>query len=86
MRLEKEIELLKLKSASGENKTFNDDESFNLENLIKSIKVLTIPVPKNVKCFNLFFNSLEKAFKTKGVSDKFKAEILLNILGEESAI
>lgn len=83
LRLDKELELLKLKSASVESKSLNDDVSnFNLENLIKSVKILTIPVPKNVECFNLFFNSLEKAFKTKGVSDEFKAEILLNILGE----
>ncbi|GFX69298.1 DUF1758 domain-containing protein [Trichonephila clavipes] len=56
--------------------------NINVETLLKSVKTLTIPVPSRVKSYNLFFQSLEKAFKIKEVPEQFKGEILLNILGE----
>ena len=60
----------------------SNSSSLNIENLIKSVKTLTISVPTKAESFNLFFQSIEKAFRTKKVPDDFKAEILLNIRGE----
>ncbi|GFW48165.1 DUF1758 domain-containing protein [Trichonephila clavipes] len=54
----------------------------NVETLLKSVKTLTIPVPSRVESYNLFFQTLEKAFKIKEVPEQFKGEILLNILDE----
>ncbi|GFT58568.1 integrase catalytic domain-containing protein [Trichonephila clavipes] len=84
-QLKKELELTnakcKLSPAQEKSEHFESVPS-DIENLIKSIKTLTIPVPSNTEA-NLFFQLLEKAFKTKNVEDKFKAEILLNMLGEK---
>ncbi|GFT53844.1 uncharacterized protein TNCV_4124221 [Trichonephila clavipes] len=85
-QLEKELELTnarcKLSPVQEKSEHFESVPS-DIEKLIKSIKTLTIPVPSNTEAYNLFFQSLEKAFKTKNVEDKFKAEILLNVLGEK---
>ncbi|GFX43618.1 DUF1758 domain-containing protein [Trichonephila clavipes] len=85
-QLKKELELTnakcKLSPALEKSEHFESVPS-DIENLIKSIKTLTIPVPSNTEAYNLFFQSLEKAFKTKNVEDKFKAEIVLNMLGEK---
>ncbi|GFW16878.1 hypothetical protein TNCV_2760061 [Trichonephila clavipes] len=82
-QLKKELELTnatcKLSPAQSKSEHFESVPS-DIENLIKSIKTLTIPVPSNTEAYNLFFQSLEKAFKTKNVEDKFKVEILLNML------
>ncbi|GFY12920.1 uncharacterized protein TNCV_3074801 [Trichonephila clavipes] len=61
---------------------FETAANINVETLLKSVKTLTIPVPSRVESYNLFFQSLEKAFKIKEVPEQFKGEILLNILGE----
>ncbi|GFT15326.1 uncharacterized protein TNCV_3263841 [Trichonephila clavipes] len=58
--------------------------NINVETLLKYVKTLTIPVPSRVESYNLFFQSLEKAFKIKEVPEQFKGEILLNILGERA--
>ncbi|GFU77584.1 integrase catalytic domain-containing protein [Trichonephila clavipes] len=34
--------------------------------------------------FNLFFQSLERAFLTKKINDEYKSEILINLLGERA--
>ena len=89
-QIEKQLQLETLR-AENQNKTevipANADSTTktvnNLENLLKSVKVLTIPVPDKPENFNLFFQTLERAFKIKNVPEDFKAEILLNILGEK---
>ncbi|GFU25745.1 DUF1758 domain-containing protein [Trichonephila clavipes] len=88
-QLEKELEIAKLHNQSGKSLPLQNENHFittkcNIESLIKSIKTLTIPVPLRAESFNLFFQSIEKAFKTKNVPDKLKPEILLNILGEKA--
>ncbi|GFX99532.1 uncharacterized protein TNCV_5025881 [Trichonephila clavipes] len=85
-QLKKKLELTNAKcklSPAQEKSEYFESVPSDIENLIKSIKTLTIPVPSNTEAYNLFFQSLEKAFKTKNVEDKFKAEILLNMLGEK---
>ncbi|GFU75640.1 DUF1758 domain-containing protein [Trichonephila clavipes] len=80
--LEKQkIELAKLQlSTLVEEKQFET----NIENMIKSIKTLSLPVPTRSENFNLFFQSLERAFLTKKINDEYKSEILINLLGERA--
>ncbi|GFS97642.1 CCHC-type domain-containing protein [Trichonephila clavipes] len=52
--------------------------------MIKSIKTLPLPVPTRSENFNLFFQSLERAFLTKKINDEYKSEILINLLGERA--
>ncbi|GFW90233.1 transposon Tf2-6 polyprotein [Trichonephila clavipes] len=85
-KLEKEIELQTAKNkalslnpaAKVEEKQFET----NIENMITSIKTLSLPVPTRSENFNLFFQSLERAFLTKKINDEYKSEILINLLGE----
>ncbi|GFU71239.1 DUF1758 domain-containing protein [Trichonephila clavipes] len=56
----------------------------NIENMIKSIKTLSLPVSTRSENFNLFFQSLERAFLTKKINDEYKSEILINLLGERA--
>ncbi|GFW93447.1 transposon Tf2-6 polyprotein [Trichonephila clavipes] len=87
-KLEKEVELqtaknkeLSLNSAAKvEEKQFET----NIENMIKSIRTLSLPVPTRSENFNLFFQSLERAFLTKKINDEYKSEILINLLGERA--
>ncbi|GFW50324.1 transposon Tf2-6 polyprotein [Trichonephila clavipes] len=39
---------------------------------------------KQSENFNLFFQSLERAFLTKKINDEYKSEILINLLGERA--
>ncbi|GFX79597.1 DUF1758 domain-containing protein [Trichonephila clavipes] len=87
-KLEKEIELQTAKNkalslnpaAKVEEKQFET----NIENMINSIKTLSLPVPTRSENFNLFFQSLERAFLAKKINDEYKSEILINLLGERA--
>ncbi|GFV75316.1 integrase catalytic domain-containing protein [Trichonephila clavipes] len=89
-KLEKEVELQTAKNkalslnpaAKVEEKQFET----NIENMINSIKTLSLPVPTRSENFNLFFQSLERAFLTKKINDEYKSEILINLLGEKELI
>ncbi|GFW72778.1 transposon Tf2-6 polyprotein [Trichonephila clavipes] len=63
-----------------------EDKQFetNIENMIKSIRTLSLPVPTRSENFNLFFQSLERVFLTKKINDEYKSEILINLLGERA--
>ncbi|GFV35959.1 hypothetical protein TNCV_2867171 [Trichonephila clavipes] len=41
--------------------------------MIKSIRTLSLPVPTRSENFNLFFQSLERAFLTKKINDEYKS-------------
>ncbi|GFT80701.1 DUF1758 domain-containing protein [Trichonephila clavipes] len=47
-------------------------------------EALSLPVPTRSENFNLFFQSLERAFLTKKINDEYKSEILINLLGERA--
>ncbi|GFW32098.1 integrase catalytic domain-containing protein [Trichonephila clavipes] len=87
-KLEKEIELqtAKNKALSLNIAAKLEDKQFetNIGNMIKSIKTLSLPVPTRSENFNLFFQSLERAFLTKKINDEYKSEILINLLGERA--
>ncbi|GFT59083.1 integrase catalytic domain-containing protein [Trichonephila clavipes] len=85
-QLQKQLELANIQKNLPQNSDIRNPSVFetadnnNVETLLKSVKTLTIPVPSRVESYNLFFQSLEKAFKIKEVPEQFKCEILLNIL------
>ncbi|GFW41159.1 transposon Tf2-6 polyprotein [Trichonephila clavipes] len=87
-QLEKEVELqtAKNKALSLNPATKVEEKQFetNIENMIKSIKTLSLPIPTRSENFNLFFKSLERAFLTKKINDEYKSEILINLLGERA--
>lgn len=71
---------------SGEHPTSNESNEGNqIENLIRSVRTLSMPVPSRPENYHLFFESLERAFTTKNVPDNQKPEILVNILGEKAS-
>ncbi|GFW57875.1 retrovirus-related Pol polyprotein from transposon opus [Trichonephila clavipes] len=53
------------------------------EDLIRVVQELDGIVEKSEN-FNLFFQSLERAFLTKKINDEYKSEILINLLGERA--
>ncbi|GFX65790.1 uncharacterized protein TNCV_2043241 [Trichonephila clavipes] len=85
-QLQKQLELANIQKNLPQNSDIRNPSVFetadnnNVETLLKSVKTLTIPVPSRVESYNLFFQSLEKAFKIKEFPEQFKCEILLNIL------
>ncbi|GFY26120.1 retrovirus-related Pol polyprotein from transposon TNT 1-94 [Trichonephila clavipes] len=87
-QLQKQLELANIQKNLPQNSDIRNPSVFetadnnNVETLLKSVKTLTIPVPSRVESYNLFFQSLEKAFKIKEVPEQFKCEILLNILAD----
>ncbi|GFV92931.1 transposon Tf2-6 polyprotein [Trichonephila clavipes] len=87
-KLKKEVELqwAKNKALSLNPAAKVEEKQFetNLENMIKSIRTLSLPVPTRSENFNLFFQSLERAFLTKKINDEYKSEILINLLGERA--
>ncbi|GFS75332.1 retrovirus-related Pol polyprotein from transposon 17.6 [Trichonephila clavipes] len=86
LQLEKEVELQTAKNkalnlnpaAKIEEKQFETD----IENMVKSIKTLSLPVPTRSEHF--IFQPLERAFLTKKINDEYKSEILINLLGERA--
>ncbi|GFV76840.1 integrase catalytic domain-containing protein [Trichonephila clavipes] len=56
-----------------------------LDALVKSVRILTVKVPNRPEGWAFFFASLERAFVSKNVPEKFKSKILLNLLGEKAS-
>ncbi|GBN19665.1 hypothetical protein AVEN_48056-1 [Araneus ventricosus] len=65
--------------------TRNGDGDISLDKLIKGVEILTVPVPRKAESWNLFFDSLERAYKHKKVPEEFQAEILLKLLGDKAS-
>ncbi|GFT92189.1 uncharacterized protein TNCV_1973161 [Trichonephila clavipes] len=83
-QIEREIELQKTLAEGQATQQSSKEDTNNLENLIKSVKTLTIQIPTKTENFGLFFQSLERSFRVKNVPENLKAEILINILGERA--
>ncbi|GFW66193.1 integrase catalytic domain-containing protein [Trichonephila clavipes] len=80
---ELELELARLNVNSDNERT---GEGCNtLDALVKSVRILTVKVPNGPEGWAFFFASLERAFVSKNVPEKFKSEILLNLLGEKAS-
>jgi len=89
-QLDKEVELQRVRNERPNQNESSDSDNetisslYSLENLIRSVRTLTIPIPEKAENFNLFFKTLERAFITKKVPDDLKAEILINLLGDKA--
>ncbi|GFX06130.1 integrase catalytic domain-containing protein [Trichonephila clavipes] len=79
-----QIELQKALAEGQATQQSSKGDTNNLENLIKSVKTLTIQIPTKTENFGLFFQSLEWSFRVKNVPENLKAEILINILDERA--
>ncbi|XP_071034250.1 uncharacterized protein, partial [Parasteatoda tepidariorum] len=84
-RTKTELEIARIRSEPKENNIELIESNNSLDSLIKSIRTLTIKVPSKPENWGFFFTSLERAFIVKCVPDKYKSEILLNLLGERSS-
>lgn len=89
-RINAELKLAQLKAETSKVDTSFDSEcesgsAESIDAIIKSVRILTIKVPNKSEGWGFFFTSLERAFSTKKVPEKFKAEILLNLLGERAS-
>ncbi|GFW43054.1 integrase catalytic domain-containing protein [Trichonephila clavipes] len=81
-----DLEIARIRANDKDNNTeVNCNDSFSVDSLIKSIRTLTVKIPDKPEGWSFFFLSLERAFVAKSVTDKFKPEILLNLLGEKAA-
>ncbi|GFX23034.1 integrase catalytic domain-containing protein [Trichonephila clavipes] len=79
--LEKQkIELAKLQLAQLEKEV----ELQTAKNKALSLNPAAKVEEKQSENFNLFFQSLERAFLTKNINDEYKSEILINLLGERA--
>ncbi|GFW57492.1 transposon Tf2-6 polyprotein [Trichonephila clavipes] len=79
--LEKQkIELTKLQLAQLE----KEIELQTAKNKALSLNPAAKVEDKQSENFNLFFQSLERAFLTKKINDEYKSEILINLLGERA--
>ncbi|GFU04245.1 integrase catalytic domain-containing protein [Trichonephila clavipes] len=87
-KLEKEVELqtAKNKALSLNPAAKVEDKQFetNIENMINSIRTISSCSHQRSENFNLFFQSLERAFLTKKINEEYKSEILINLLGERA--
>nr|XP_042908182.1 uncharacterized protein LOC122271326 [Parasteatoda tepidariorum] len=87
-QLEKQLEIANIRGNlvdTSKTTVTSETDCDNLENLIKSVRTLTIRVPSKSEGWGFFFTSLERAFNTKNISEKYKAEILLNLLEEKAS-
>ncbi|GFW48941.1 DUF1758 domain-containing protein [Trichonephila clavipes] len=81
-----DLEIARIRANDKDNNTeVNCNDSFSVDSLIKSIRTRTVKIPDKPEGWSFFFLSLERAFVAKSVTDKFKPEILLNLLGEKAA-
>ncbi|GFV27565.1 uncharacterized protein TNCV_894341 [Trichonephila clavipes] len=81
-----DLEIARIRANDKDNNTeVNCNDSFSVDSLIKSIRTLTVKIPDKPEGWSFFFLPLERAFAAKSVTDKFKPEILLNLLGEKAA-
>ncbi|GFV34771.1 integrase catalytic domain-containing protein [Trichonephila clavipes] len=82
---ELELELARLNVRVNSDNERTDEGCNTLDALVKSVRILTGKVPNRPESWAFFFASLERAFVSKNVPEKFKSEILLNSLGEKAS-
>ncbi|GFX48813.1 integrase catalytic domain-containing protein [Trichonephila clavipes] len=81
---ELELELARLNVRVNSDNERTGEGCNSLDALVKSVRILTVKVPNRPESWAFFFASLERAFVSKNVPEKFKSEILLNLLGEKA--
>ncbi|GFS58204.1 uncharacterized protein TNCV_4916131 [Trichonephila clavipes] len=83
-RVKAELELAQLRTNASNSETSSNggETETSIDVSIKSVRTHTIKVPKESEGWGFFFTSLERAYSNKNVPERFRAEILLNLLGE----
>ncbi|GFY69059.1 uncharacterized protein TNIN_461981 [Trichonephila inaurata madagascariensis] len=82
---EKELELARLNVRVNSDNERTGEGCNLLDALVKSVRILTVKVPNRPEGWAFFFASFERAFVSKNGPEKFKLEILLNLLGEKAS-
>ncbi|GFT30207.1 uncharacterized protein TNCV_3466731 [Trichonephila clavipes] len=82
---EKELELARLNVRVNSDNEREGEACNSLDALVKSVRILTVKVPNRPEGWAFFLASLERAFVSKNVPEKFKSEILLSLLGEKAS-
>ncbi|GFY16326.1 integrase catalytic domain-containing protein [Trichonephila clavipes] len=82
---EKELELARLNVRVNSDNERTGEGCNTLDALVKSVRIVTVKVHNRPEGWAFFFVSLERAFVSKNVPEKFKSEILLNLLGEKAS-
>ncbi|GFS60243.1 SCAN box domain-containing protein [Trichonephila clavipes] len=82
---EKELELAHLNVRVNSDNERTGEVCNSLDALVKSVRILTVKVINRPEGWAFFFASFERAFVSKNVPEKFKSEILLNLLGEKAS-
>ncbi|GFU83476.1 integrase catalytic domain-containing protein [Trichonephila clavipes] len=80
-----ELELARLNIRVNSDNERTGEGCNSLDALVKSFRILTVKVPKRPEGWTFFFATLERAFVSKNEPEKFKSEILLNLLGEKAS-
>ncbi|XP_035223264.1 uncharacterized protein LOC118196013 [Stegodyphus dumicola] len=57
----------------------------SVEELTRTIRLLTVKVPSKADGWDYFFSSLERAYVNESVPDEYKAKILIYLLGDKAA-
>ncbi|GFV17718.1 retrovirus-related Pol polyprotein from transposon opus [Trichonephila clavipes] len=76
--------IVKLKTKIENSSTFESDPDFVKTLIQNCIDEKVSQNERESENFNLFFQSLERAFLTKKINDEYKSEILINLLGERA--
>lgn len=71
-RVKKELELATIRTYSAESQTNLRNYSIPNKTSVRSVRTLSMPDPSRPENYNLFFNSLERAFITKAVPQELK--------------
>ncbi|GFT08947.1 integrase catalytic domain-containing protein [Trichonephila clavipes] len=82
---ELELEIARLNVRVNSDNERTGEACNSLDALVKSVRILTVKVPNRPEGWAFLFASLERAFVSKNVPEKFKSEILLNLLGEKAS-
>ncbi|GFS87235.1 uncharacterized protein TNCV_213561 [Trichonephila clavipes] len=82
---ELELELARLNVRVNSDNERTGEACNSLDTLVKSVRILTVKVSYRPEGWAFFFASLERAFVSKNVPEKFMSEILLNLLGEKAS-
>ncbi|GFV58711.1 DUF1758 domain-containing protein [Trichonephila clavipes] len=90
VQLQKQLELANIQKNLLQNSDIRNPSvletaaNINVETLLKSVKTLTIPVPSRVESYNLFFQSLEKAFKIKRELDMLVVKKITDFIPQKA--
>ncbi|GFT41770.1 integrase catalytic domain-containing protein [Trichonephila clavipes] len=81
-----DLEIARIRANDKDNTTeVNCNDSFSVDSLIKSIRTLTVKIPDKPEGWSFFF-IIRTCICSQSVTDKFKPEILLNLLEKKLQI